>query len=236
MIKVEKLTIKNIPAILWGDKSSKLIIAVHGKCASKIDNSIWILAEEAVQLGYQVLSFDLPQHGERVYETEPCMVQNCVKELGFVMEYAKQQAEEIYLFANSMGAYFSLLSYKDERIKHTWFLSPVVNMLAIIQSMMSQMDITEEQLREKGVIDHPMEPLYWEYYCYVKEHPILKWQSPTSILRGEYDTLCEYSVVSEFAKQFECTLEEQKGGEHWFHTAEQLAYYRKWLQAELKNQ
>lgn len=236
MVTVEKLKINNIPAILWGNKSTKLIIAVHGNHSSKIDDCIWILAEEASKCGYQVLSFDLPKHGERAHETEPCMVQNCVKELAAVMDYGKQRAEEISLFGCSMGAYFSLLAYKDEKIRHTWFLSPVVDMMRVIHHIMNQVGVTEEQLREKGTIDNPIEPLYWEYYCYVKENPILNWQSPTSILRGEYDTLCEYKVVSDFAERFGCRLEEEKGGEHWFHTPEELAYYRKWLQTQLKIQ
>ena len=36
----------------------------------RIDDCIWVLAEEANVKGYQILSFDLPQHEERVYETD----------------------------------------------------------------------------------------------------------------------------------------------------------------------
>jgi len=32
-----------------------------------------------------------------------------------------------------------------------------------------------------------------------------------------------------FAARFGCGLEEQQGGEHWFHTESQLAYFREWL-------
>jgi alpha-beta hydrolase superfamily lysophospholipase len=54
------------PQFFGGEKSNKIIIAVHGSHSSKIDDCIWVLAEEATKYGYQVLSFDLPQHGERV--------------------------------------------------------------------------------------------------------------------------------------------------------------------------
>ena len=57
--------ISNIPAVLWGDKSEKIFIAVHGNMSNKEDAVIQILAEEADRKGYQVLSFDLPEHGER---------------------------------------------------------------------------------------------------------------------------------------------------------------------------
>ncbi len=58
--------ISNIPAVLWGDKSEKIFIAVHGNMSNKEDAVIQILAEEADRKGYQVLSFDLPEHGERI--------------------------------------------------------------------------------------------------------------------------------------------------------------------------
>lgn len=233
-MEIETLKIKEIPSILWGKDSLKWIIAVHGNCSSKIDDCIYILAEEAVLCGYQVLSFDLPKHGERVNEPEPCMVQECVNELSIIMDYVKQRAEQVYLFGCSMGAYFSLLAYKNDNINYAWFLSPVTDMERLINNIMRQFEITEEQLCKKKKVDNPIEPLYWDYYCYVREHPIIEWKHPTSILRGEYDTLCEYEAVSTFAKENQCELEEQKGGEHWFHTPQQLEYFRKWIQNKLK--
>ena len=194
---------------------------------------MWVLAEEAVKRGYQVLSFDLPQHGERVYETEPCMVQQCVLELSDVLRYAQTKAEHISLFACSMGAYFSLLAFANEPIKRAWFLSPVTDMERIIHNLMSYSQITEEECERRQVIENPFETLYWPYYSYVKSHPILSWPHTTSILRGEFDTLCERERVSDFADRFGCELTEQAGGEHWFHTPDQLDYFRKWLEARL---
>lgn len=107
-------------------------------------------------------------------------------------------------------------------------------MECVIHNIMNQVGVTKEQLQERKTIDNPIEPLYWEYYCYVVGNPVLKWQSPTSILRGEFDMLCENKVVLDFAKQFGCRLEEQKNGEHWFHTKEQLLYFRRWLENEFK--
>lgn len=65
MIK-EKLKIKDIPAIIWGKKSDKIYIYVHGKNGSKEEAEMF--AEKAVDKGFQVLSFDLPEHGERKNE------------------------------------------------------------------------------------------------------------------------------------------------------------------------
>ncbi|MEG2002943.1 MAG: alpha/beta hydrolase, partial [Clostridia bacterium] len=60
-MNLEKIKIDDIPAIIWGEASDKIIIAAHGSHSSKIDDCIWTLAEVATKKGYQVLSFDFPQ-------------------------------------------------------------------------------------------------------------------------------------------------------------------------------
>ena len=90
----------------------------------------------------------MPEHGERKDNTNYlCKVQNCVKDLKQIIEFAKQNYEEINLWACSMGSYFSLISYKDEDIKQCLFLSPVVNMKVIIDNMMLWSNTTEEKLK-----------------------------------------------------------------------------------------
>jgi esterase/lipase len=233
MIK-QKFLIDYMPAILWGEKSSKLWVAVHGNCSSKDDVPIEILAQEAEQKGYQVLSFDLPEHGDRKTDPTACKVQTCVKELRIIMRYAKTIAEEISLFACSMGAYFSLLSYQNEPIKQSLFLSPVVNMERIIQHLMTCFDVREERLKAEKEIQTPIgQTLYWDYYCYVQEHPIVRWNVPTDILYGRKDDLCDYDVISSFAKDFSCKLELMEEGEHYFHTPEQLAFFRSWVKQHI---
>ncbi|TQD24019.1 carboxylesterase [Methanolobus vulcani] len=232
----QDLLIDNIPAILWGKDSSKLFVAVHGNMSHKKDSPISILAEEAVPLGYQVLSFDLPQHGDRKDESTLCKVQNCVSDLSKIINYAQTNATDISLFACSMGAYFSLLAYKEIPLQQCLFLSPVVNMERIIDNMMTWFNISKEQLKAEQEIPTPAgQTLYWDYYCYVKENPILRWDSPTAILYGKEDNICEYDIVSSFSKKFNCDLEIMENGEHYFHTPDQLNYYRKWLAEHLSS-
>jgi hypothetical protein len=235
-MKKHDLLIDNIPAVLWETDSSKLFVAVHGNMSHKKDIPISILAEEAVPLGYQVLSFDLPQHGDRKDETAPCKVQNSVSDLCKIMDYAQTNATDISLFACSMGAYFSLLAYKEIPLQQCLFLSPVVNMERIIDNMMTWFNISEEQLKTEHEVQTPIgQTLYWDYYCYVKENPILRWDSPTAILYGKEDNICEYDIVSSFSKKFNCNLEIMENGEHYFHTPDQLNYYRKWLAEHLSS-
>ena len=234
MIK-QNLLIKDIPAIIWGEKSEKLIVAVHGNMSSKSDAPIVILAEEAVSLGYQVLSFDLPQHGDRKHQQTLCKVQNSVQDLRKIMDFASMHSPEVSLFACSMGAYFSLLAYKDIALKHSLFLSPVVDMKRIIDNMMAWFQISKERLQAELTIPTPVgQQLYWDYYCYTIDNPIISWTIPTAMLYGEADSICEFEVVSAFASKFNCSLEIMERGEHYFHTPEQLDFFRQWLKRHLR--
>ena len=230
-MKMQRIAIKNIPSIIWGEKSNKVFIAVHGNMSNKEDEVIKILAKKVVNKGYQLLSFDLPEHGERKDDTNClCKVQNCVKDLKQIIEYAKANYEEINLWACSMGAYFSLLAFKDENIKQCVFLSPVVNMKIIIDNMMSWSNINEEVLQEKQEIKTDFgQILYWDYYEYVKNNPIISWDKKTYILYGNKDNIQDENIIKDFCNKFNCELLILKNGEHYFHTEEQLNFYRKWL-------
>lgn len=230
-MKMQRIAIKNIPSIIWGEKSNKVFIAVHGNMSNKEDEVIKILAKKVVSRGYQLLSFDLPEHGERKDDTNClCKVQNCVKDLKQIIEYAKVNYEEINLWACSMGAYFSLLAFKDENIKQCVFLSPVVNMKTIIDNMMLWSNTTEKMLKEKQEIKTDFgQILYWDYYEYVKNNPIISWDKKTYILYGNKDNIQDENIIKDFCNKFNCELLILKNGEHYFHTEEQLNFYRKWL-------
>lgn len=232
-MNLTKVRIDTIPAILWGGAGDKIIIAAHGSHSSKIDDCMWVLAEEAVKKGYQVLTFDFPQHGERVCETERLMPNECVRELEAMYSYAKNCAKSVSVFGCSMGAYFQLLAYADFAIDRAWFLSPVTDMERIIRNLMAYCHVSEEEFWERVTVENDIETLYYPYYTYVKSHPITKWGHETYILRGERDMLCEYEAVRQFADTFQCELTQQKEGEHWFHTTAQLEFFRAWLRERL---
>lgn len=234
-MKIDTIKIEQIPALIWGNHSDQAILAVHGSHSHKKDASIELLAEKAAQRGIQVISFDLPAHGERIGTEPPCKVQYSVKDLRKVMDYSKQRWSKISLFAYSLGAYFSLLEYANEQLRQALFLSPVVDMQRMITNMMTWFEVTEEQLQKLGEIPTPMgETLYWDYYCYVKEHPIEHWNCDTAILYGENDTLCERDTIVSFTERFSSRLEVVPDAEHFFHTPEQLAAYSAWLEKNLR--
>lgn len=231
----KNIVIEGIPALLWGEEKTEIFIAVHGNMSSKADIPICIFAEEVVPLGYQVLSFDLPEHGDRKDKPTLFKVENCVSDLKKVFAFASSRTNAISLWANSIGAYFSFLAYKNERLKQSLLLSPVVDMKRVIQNMMQWFAVTEEQLRRtKEVITPIGQILYWDYYQYVMENPIMKWNTPTSILYGKKDELCEYDILASFCENFHCNLSISDSSEHYFHGEEDLAVYREWIRKSIR--
>ena len=231
-MKIERITINKIPSILWGEKSNKVFIAVHGNMSNKEDSVIKILAELVVANGYQLLSFDLPEHGERKTDTTYlCKVQNCINDLNQIIEYAKVNYSEINLWACSMGAYFSLLAYRNEDIKQCFFLSPIFNMKSLIDNMMLWSNTTENELREKQEIETDFgQTLYWDYYEFVKNNPITNWNKKTYVLYGNKDNIQSKNTIQDFCNKFDCKLSVMENGEHYFHTDEQLEFYKLWLE------
>ncbi len=227
-MKKEKLYIENIPAILYGENSDKLYLFVHGKHSNKEEADDF--ANIATSFGYQVLSFDLPEHGERESQQYKCTVQNSVYDLTIIYSFIKNKYNDVSLYACSLGVYFSLVAYKDVEFSNCLFISPIIDMEQLIQNMIKWANITEEELREKGEIDTSFgETLSWSYYQYVKNHPIEKWNNKTSILYGENDNLTERKVINIFSEKYKCNIEIMEDGEHYFHTPDQLKYLRSWI-------
>lgn len=217
-----------IPCALWGADSNRVIVAVHGAQSHKEDTPFRLLAQTAQ--GCQVLSFDLPEHGARREQSALCKPPVCVQDLSAVLDYAGARWDHIGLFAVSMGAYFSLLACGDRRIERAWFLSPVVDMDALIHSMMAWFDVSPERLERERTIPTPMgQTLCWDSFCYVREHPICRWSIPTEILTGGRDALCDPAVTTGFAARFSCRLQTAESAEHWFHTESDLSALERWL-------
>ena len=133
------------------------------------------------------------------------------------------------MVANSIGAFFALSSLDETLVDRAYLISPVVDMEALICNMMQWANVTEQELAEQREIATDFgETLSWEYLCYVRKHPII-WNVPTCILYGEHDNLTSIETVSAFAKQHRAELTVMPGGEHWFHTKEQMQFLNHWI-------
>lgn len=223
----EKIYINRIPAIIWGEKSNKGYLYVHGKSSNK--ESAEDFAAIAASKGYQTISFDLPEHGERSGTDYACNIWNGIADLTYAGDYAFQSWETVSLFGCSIGAFFSLHAYRDRCFENCLFQSPVVDMEYLIQQMFQWFHVTEEELKQKGEIPTPVDTLSWLYYRYVKEHPVNQWNAPTHILYGAKDELQSRRVIDDFTGRFNCSLTVAPNSEHPFMEEGDRPIVEAWL-------
>ena len=112
-------------------------------------------------------------------------------------------------------------------------VSPVLDMEGLILTMMGWAGVTEEKLRAQGEIPTSFgQTLSWDYLVWVREHPAHTWRCPTRILYGSGDSMTPRRTAEAYARRHHAELTVTEGGEHWFHTPEQLAALRKWEERE----
>ena len=141
----------------------------------------------------------------------------------------KDRYETILLIANSIGAFFSMSAGIHGLLRKAYFISPIVDMEKLIADTMQRANVTEAELKAKGVICTGFgEALSWEYLRYVREHPI-QWRVPTNILYGSKDNLTSYETVRAFAEHHNASLTVMANGGHWFHTEEQMRFLDGWI-------
>lgn len=154
--------------------------------------------------------------------------------------------KNVVLVANSIGAYFSMNAISQAnaesdsakkkitaKIIRAFFISPIVDMEKLICNMMTWAGVTEAQLEEKKMVSTDFgENLSWEYLTYVRKNPV-QWKIPTEILYGENDNLTSLETVSEFARAHNASLTMMSGGEHWFHTDEQIKFLNEWISSRI---
>lgn len=116
----------------------------------------------------------------------------------------RKHCDHLVLIANSIGAFFSMSSLNDTLIDQAHFISPVVDMEKLIGNMIIWANVTEQELAEKSEI-------------------------PTRILYGEHDNLTDLETISVFAKRVGAELTIMQGGEHWFHTEQQMRFLDDWI-------
>lgn len=193
----------------------KAVVYIHGKGGSAEESKHY----ETLFPEHQVLGFD--------YKAQtPWDAQE--EFLNFFHQVAKEY-DTVSIIANSIGAFFTLNSFGQESIEMAYFISPIVNMEKLITDMMQWANVSEKELKEKGLIETAFgETLSWEYLSWVRKNPI-HWSAPTSILYGTKDNLQSLETISSFAKNIDATLTVMENGEHWFHTEEQMEFLDNWI-------
>ena len=226
----KRIEISGIPAILWGAPSDRLYLYVHGKLSSK--EAAETFAPIASEKGYQTLSFDLAQHGERKDDAR-LDVFSGVRDLNAAADYAFSKWKRVALYACSIGAYFSLQTYGNRPFEKALFQSPIADMGYLVGKMMEWFRVTPEELKEKGVIDTPVDPLRWDYYQYIQAHPVEQWPIPTAILYGGKDNLQSPEVMEKFCQRFHGKLTVSPESEHPFMGSDDGKTVENWLRENI---
>ena len=192
----------------------RIVVYVHGKGGSAAETGHYV----PLFPGCEVIGFDYC--AQTPWEAKEEFPQ-------FFAELRKR-CDRLTLISNSIGAFFSLSSL-DGLVDDTYLISPVVDMEKLIGDMMTWANVTEQRLEERREIATDFgETLSWRYLCYVREHPV-EWRVPTRILYGERDNLTSKETISAFAERVGAELTVMPGGEHWFHTAEQMQFLDVWI-------
>ena len=221
--ELQAVRIDDIPAVIYGAKSNRVYIYVHGMMGRKEDAEAFAgIAEEN---GFQVISFDLIGHGERERISTPDPF-NTIPEIEAVYDFARSHWESISLYAVSIGAWFSITFFQGKTLRKSHLVSPVVNMKSLIERMMKNAGVTPEILRDRKVI--PEANLSWEYYDFAVKNQVTRWYSETGILYPERDNITPRCEIEEFAGKFGCGLTVLPGAEHWIHEADDVKFLRDW--------
>ncbi len=193
----------------------QVVVYVHGKGGSSEEaNHYKSLFKNSDVIGYDYKS------------TTPW---DAKKEFKEYFDTLKEKYDFVILLANSIGAFFSMSSLTKEQIDVAFLISPIVDMEKLIYNMMKWANVTENELSlKKEIVTNFNEVLSYDYLCYVRDNPI-KWDVKTNILYGEFDHLTSLETISSFAKRINATLEIMKGGEHWFHTEEEMKFLDSWI-------
>lgn len=228
-MKTEHFLIGGIPAVLYGSQAAQGFLFLHGQMGCKEE------AEEFAQVvcpkGWQVLSIDLPGHGERREQGGELLPWTAVPEIQAALDWAGRRWESVSLRANSIGAYLAMLAWRDPA--RALLVSPILDMEELIRTMMGWAGVTEEALRTQGEIPTAFgQTLSWNYLVWVREHPVHTWRCPIRILWGSGDSMTSHRTAEEYARRHNAELTVMEGGEHWFHTPEQLAALREWEERE----
>ncbi len=197
-----------------GEKMN-LVLYIHGKGGSPAESEHY----KSLFPEYDVIGLDYQTFTP--WETG--------KEIHTAVSKFKNEYEKIILIANSIGAFFCMNADISELIEKAYFISPIVDMEKLILNMMSWANVTEEELKIKGIIPTAFgEDLSWKYLCFVREHPV-QWAVPTNILYGGKDNLTSYETITVFAEKYNCKLTVMGNGEHWFHTETQMQFLDNWI-------
>ena len=184
--------------------------------------------------GYQVLSIDLPEHGERKHgEEKICAVDSGAGAANGDKTLSKQMEANQFAGEQHWRILFNAGDGKRQYRKGAVCFADCGYGTADFDND-APAKVTEAQRQEKGkIVTDFGQTLSWQYLCWIREHALQNWAIPMAVLYAGRDTMTDYETIETFAKKHAAKLTVYEQGEHRFHTPEQLEVLKKWERGNL---
>lgn len=219
------MQLSGLPAVKYGEMTGRALFYIHGKYGSKEEAEG--IAAFLCPAGYTVLAADLPAKGD-------CLPWEIVPVLDQIIAGLRGEYPFLALLGVSIGGYFTLLTPSASRADRLLLLSPVVDMISLIGSMMKGAGIGEDKLKEKKTaVTENGDLLSYEYLTYAREHAEYSLPAFVSLMTAENDPLTPPDTANAFAEKYGAHRVLFPGGEHWFHTEEELRARDLWVRDSL---
>ena len=143
--------------------------------------------------------------------------------------------DEVYVVANSIGAFYTFEYLADFKIKKAFFISPIVSMFQNIVDLMTMYGITDKQFEKKRFIELDDGTLLsYDFYQHVSNEED-HWKIPTEILYGAYDEVVYTGSMMEFLENHPLArLTVKSDAEHYFSSVEEKRFIQNWIKRGLK--
>lgn len=187
------------------------VIYIHGNSGSAEQARCY----EDLFEGSQVLGFDYLSKTAEEAQVE------------FPLYFRQFGNEKVCVIAESIGAYFAMISLDSSLVGRAYFISPVADMEKVILKTLSSDGYSEKDLFERKTITCQNSiVLSYDDLSFIRSITV-PWDVRTSVLYGERDNL---QSIDDIRKRFDdiCIVKDHG---HWFEDTEEID---KWIRESEK--
>lgn len=188
--------------------STSIVVGVHGFGGDKESSALYALAEKLTAGGSALLCFDFPAHGTSPAVDEMLTVDNCIRDLLAVCDYAKSRfpGATLSIFATSFGGYITLLSLKHLHPLPAQLIlrAPAVCMAKVFRERILQDGFAAYQETGRTVcgFERTMDIPYSFYEDLIRHNAMETTITvPTLLIRAGQDELIDADDLAEFCLQ-----------------------------------
>lgn len=206
---------------LRGDET-KVVIIAHGFGSSMQSPTAQMIFSQLPEVGIGTIAFDFPAHGASKVDGDYLSVDNCIKDLEEVENYAREKCPnaEIYYFGSSFGAYITLLylSKHTQKTGRAFLRSAAVNMHVIFENPTEAESFAMAQQGHLIINYGTPLKLTSKFVEDLKEHDLFELYRPglsrVVMIHGDQDETIDYKEAQRFSKEFNIELVTVEGGDH----------------------